>query len=152
VGRRWIESQTGQSLGFAQLDMPLWHNRDRDHDAFVSPADTELPDLTVTRAYYKSFCDGHFRLVFPIVEPELFKQTIVAAYEPPGRGPRYRQARAKACVLSFLSIIGFMEPSARVPPLDYNACALKAQYLLPQAMVDTSLIGLQIAFMQVSFF
>ncbi|ETS78790.1 hypothetical protein PFICI_08643 [Pestalotiopsis fici W106-1] len=150
-GRRWIESQTGQSLGFAQLDLPLWHNHDRDHDAFASPSDTELPDLKVTEEYYNFFCNGHIRYVFPIVDTELFKQTIAAAYEPPGRGPRYQHARAKACVLSFLSIISFMEPSANVTPVDCNACALKAQYLLPQVMVDTSLDGLQIAFMQGMF-
>lgn len=148
AGRKWIEARTGQLLTITPLDLPLWYAQEQDYDGFLSPTNFDLPDLKVTEEYYNVFCDGHIRYVFPMVDPELFKQTIATAYQPPGRMPSFQHARAKACVLSFISVISFMEPLAKVTPIDFQKCALKAQYLLPQAMVDTSIDGLQVAFMQ----
>lgn len=131
--------------------MPLWHNQQQAHDVALVPcADFDLPDQETTEEYFSIFCHTAVRYIFPIVDPHLFRRTITVAYEPLGKVPSMEQAKAKACVLSFLSIVSRLEPARSGPPPDSDAWALKAQYMLPQILLIPSVEVLQIALMQVS--
>lgn len=150
-GRRWIQARTGQIVSFPRLDVPLWHNQQSRHDTIITPASNfDLPDRKVTEEYFSIFCLTAIRHVFPIVDVEVFNCTITAAYKAQGTIPALDHARAKACVLSFLSIVSIMEPAVEASPIDSDACALKAQYLLPQIVVEANIDALQVALMQVS--
>ncbi|KAH6657582.1 hypothetical protein BKA67DRAFT_590998 [Truncatella angustata] len=148
-GQKWIESRTGQVGVFPNLGLPLWHNPQLGHDALLVPASNfDLPDRQVTEEYFSLFCNSPIRLVFPIVEPELFLRTINTAYQPPPKILSSEHATAKACVFSFVCVVNLFEPLPGVPLLDIDACALKAQYLLPQVLIDASIEVLQVALMQ----
>lgn len=150
-GRKWIQSRTGQNASFPRLGVPLWHNQQHRHDTISSPASNlDLPDRKLTEEYLSLFCSAAISHVFPVVDVELFSQTIAAAYEPFGARSAGIHARAKACVFSFLAIVSIMVPAAEAIPVDSDACALKAQYLLPHILIDASLDALQVAMMQVS--
>ncbi|KAK6062577.1 C6 transcription factor, partial [Seiridium cupressi] len=151
-GRRWIQTRTGQLAAFPRLEMPLWHNQLHIHNSIVSPASNfELPDRRVIEEYFSVFSMTPIRFVFPIVDSVLFRDTVAAAYEPGGKLPSPDHATAKACVFSFLSIVSLMETSLEATPIDSDACALKAQYLLPQVLVVASVDALQVALMQCMF-
>ncbi|KAK9772248.1 hypothetical protein SCAR479_11103 [Seiridium cardinale] len=151
-GRRWIQTRTGQLAAFPRLEMPLWHNQLHTHDSIISPASNfDLPDRKVTEEYFSVFSITPIRFVFPIVDPVLFRDTVAAAYEHGGKLPNPDHATAKACVFSFLSIVSLMETSLEATPIDSDACALKAQYLLPRVLVVASVDALQVALMQCMF-
>ncbi|KAI1855206.1 hypothetical protein JX265_006652 [Neoarthrinium moseri] len=148
-GQKWLQSRTGERAAFPVLAAPLWHNQHRTHQDIILPlTHFDLPDRQVTEEYLSIFSSSHIRYVFPIVDAVLFRHTIDAAYSTSGNVSFLETTKSKSCIFSFLAVASLMSGKLDATPIDSEACAVKAQYLFPQAMLDPSVTALQIMFMQ----
>ncbi|KAL7791849.1 hypothetical protein V8C37DRAFT_416595 [Trichoderma ceciliae] len=159
LGEQYIHSQTGQ--------WPRFHNEDT--SAFYEATDhvssgalqlkplkgqakqteiQKLPEKWVTHALLDAFVNSDFRLVFPIVDRDLFEETIRQAYDSPDTNPTIEAVGSKACVLAFLSVTSHHFCALDVAKLvDSDVCAKQAQLLMPDFIEDASLTTLQVMVM-----
>ncbi|WXC59290.1 hypothetical protein SNK03_005165 [Fusarium graminearum] len=150
-GKEWIASKTGEQVRFETgrqlrppLSTPLSTHRFTDpHDLYT------LPDRTVVETIWHVFSNSSFRLVFPVVDPELFYDTINLAYMSwSGETPSLEHMSQMACVLAFASMIPLFQGSlVDLPPVDTDICAAKARYILTDVLEGPNLATLQVAFM-----
>ncbi|KAJ5399675.1 hypothetical protein N7465_010164 [Penicillium sp. CMV-2018d] len=151
-GESWIKAQTGEYANFPKLGVATWQTLQHTHDlALPTVTNPEMPERKITEKYFSLFCSA-MHLVFPIVDPVLFEDTINTAYEPCKGPPSPARMSAQACVLSFLSNVSLMEGNLEMMPIDGNVCATKALSLIQQALLDTTITGLQALFMQGMFY
>ncbi|GKU16178.1 unnamed protein product [Fusarium langsethiae] len=150
-GKEWIASKTGMQIDFdtgqqllPTLPLPLSAHHFTDSQDLYS-----LPDRTVVETIFNAFANSSFRLVFPVVDPELFCDTIDLAYMSwTGKAPSLEHMSQIACVLAFVSMIPLFQGSLTdLPPVDTNLCATKARYILTDVVEGSSLATLQTAFM-----
>ncbi|PTB81652.1 fungal-specific transcription factor domain-containing protein [Trichoderma longibrachiatum ATCC 18648] len=161
LGEQWIYSRTGL--------WPRFHNEDitspfasEVSDLGPSPASTlnvpkgqttqpqigTLPDKSITLALLDSFEKSDFRLVFPVVDRELFDETIRLAYDSPDENPPIHVIGSKACVLAFLTVASHHFRDQAVAKLvDTDGCARQAQLLISDFIDDASLTTLQVMVM-----
>ncbi|EKJ67857.1 hypothetical protein FPSE_12005 [Fusarium pseudograminearum CS3096] len=106
-------------------------------------------DKTVVETIWHVFSNSSFRLVFPVVDPELFYDTINLAYMSwSGETPSLEHMSQMACVLAFASMIPLFQGSlVDLPPVDTDICAAKARYILTDVLEVPNLATLQVAFM-----
>ncbi|ORY72148.1 uncharacterized protein BCR38DRAFT_331904 [Pseudomassariella vexata] len=151
-GQEWIKTRTGTSPAFSTLCAlgPPWQNQQHVQQALLSSASSlELPDRHIVDEYFAVFRSSPFRLVFPVVDIVLFRDTIELAYEPCEGHLSAEPIIAKACVFSFLAIMTLLEATAEsTAKVNSDACAAKAQFLMPQIVYDTNMTCLEICFMQ----
>lgn len=149
-GRRWIEARTGQVAVFPAFDA---HSQHRplygDAATAVLLPRAQLPAQEAVEEYLSTYCRHHIWLVFPVVDPVLFRHTIAAAYQPEGQLDASHQAEARICVLSFLCVASIFLPVPGVMPVIIEAYAVQVQSWLPQMFVASSVHFLQICLMQV---
>ncbi|KAL3600824.1 hypothetical protein FPOAC2_05073 [Fusarium poae] len=155
-GKEWIASKTDMQIDFDEgqqllptLALPLSAH------PFIDPQDLyTLPDRMAIETLFNAFANSSFRLVFPLVDPGLFYDTINLAYLSwSGKSPSLEQMSQKACVLAFASIIPLFQGSLTdLPPVDTDICATKARYILTDVLEGSNLVTLQAAFMLVSSF
>ncbi|KAL6859218.1 hypothetical protein J3F83DRAFT_334166 [Trichoderma novae-zelandiae] len=160
LGEQWIYARTGL--------WPRFHNEDitspssgTTHQAPLcastfklikgqakqTQAET-LPDKSITLELLDAFTKSDFRLVFPVVDRELFEETIQLAYDSPDENPPIHAIGSKACVLAFLSVTGHHFRDQGVAKLiDTDACARQAQLLISDFIEDASLTTLQVMVM-----
>lgn len=97
------------------------------------------------------FTHSAFRMVFPLVDQELFPETIALAYESRSDPVSVEAISAKACVLAFVSSIClFKARDTKLPSVDVEHYAMKARLLLSFTSEEASLTNLQAVFMLVS--
>lgn len=164
-GRQWIESQTGQSVIFDKLSpaRPPWERRQavnvmslltnlKVQDPF------ELPPQEVTEIYFDLYKSVLMKVVFPVLDFYLFRETIKMAYNSELAANSHRLASAKACIFAFIAYTSILHPPgfrftpSNVPPVDSEGFAIKAQCLMPQVLQDSAnLDGLQAAMLLVSW-
>lgn len=163
-GQRWVESRTGQTIALDKLSpaKPPWEKqRAINSNALLMNLQTqdafELPPLALTEAYFELYKSALMRIIFPVLDFQLFRDTIKVAYYPYGSGQSYRPASARACIFAFIAYTSLLHPpEARysprdVPAVDSEAFAIKAQCLLPQVLQESvALDGLQAAMFLVS--
>lgn len=153
----WIQSRTGENAAFSTLfaSGPPWQKVHAIHASFLAgnvPANFDLPDRKAVQEYISLYCSSPFKLIFPFIDTVLFQRTLDLAYEPWDGPPSLRPITAKACVFAFCSVLSSLnEAEGTAPAIDGDDCAVKAQYLLPQILQDTTLPGLQTILMIVSF-
>ncbi|KAH6603540.1 fungal specific transcription factor domain-containing [Trichoderma cornu-damae] len=161
LGEQWIYSQTGL--------WPRFHNEDKlafceatDHISSAALALKppkrqaeqdqlgEIPEKWVTQALLDAFNKSDFRLIFPIIDRELFEDTIRQAYDSPSANATIGAIGSRACVLAFLAVTSrhfcAMEVTKQV---DSDDCAKKAQLLISDFIEDASLTTLQVMVMLV---
>ncbi|KAJ6020242.1 hypothetical protein N7499_003530 [Penicillium canescens] len=102
----------------------------------------ELPDFWVLQVHLEAFkASKVMRRIFPIIDFELFDETIRTAYKHPGPTFGYGQASARVCVIAFITFVSRLPPMPQVlqesPSLD---CA--------QALTILTLIELSAGNMQ----
>ncbi|KAL7935569.1 fungal-specific transcription factor domain-containing protein [Trichoderma chlorosporum] len=159
LGEQWIYSRTG-----------LWpHFRNEDAFSFRETTDhapsraqalspvrgptkaTEiqrLPERWITQALLDTFTKSDFRLVFPVVERELFEETIRLAYGSPATNPTIEEIGSKACVLAFVCVTSHHFSTLEAAKLvDSDACARQAQLMISDFVEDASLTTLQVVVM-----
>lgn len=156
-GQRWVESRTDQSIAFDKLSpaRPPWEKqRALNSSALLMSLQTqdpfELPSQTVTEIYFELYRCALMRIIFPVLDFIMFRDTIKVAYSPQGTGRSYRPASAKACIFAFLAFTSALHPPGlnqtpeNIPRIDSEAFVIKAQCLLSQIFQESATVdGLQ---------
>ncbi|KAK9242427.1 hypothetical protein V1506DRAFT_495526 [Lipomyces tetrasporus] len=158
-GQQWVQSRTGQTVTFEKLCAfgPPWQNlRFLDRNYLSRKFQTlqgvvKLPKRDVVEECTLAYSSSILRFVFPLIDTVLFDETIKLAYQPDNNnGPGV--ASAKACIYSFLAFASvFNLHSSTWSAVDSEACALKAESLLPQVLHETTIDSLQTAVMLLVF-
>lgn len=152
-GQEWIQARTGQSISSDKLSPTRapWETERGDNtnhllENLQSPDFLELPDWRQVRLYFEAFKDcAVMRRLFPVVDFDLFEETILAAYHQP-KSIRYGQARIRACVIIFLAFtarIPLVQDKVKGSPfvvLDHDALAAKGEFLLGQVLQEPASI------------
>ncbi|KAF3063145.1 hypothetical protein CFAM422_010496 [Trichoderma lentiforme] len=158
LGEQWIYSRTGLWPHFRNDDAFAF--RETDHvpsaasalQSLKGPAKQaeiqKLPERWITQALLDTFIASDFRLVFPVVERELFEETIRVAYGAPVTDATIEEIGSKACVLAFLCVTSHHFATQDAAKLvDSDACAKQAQLLISDFVEDASLTTLQVMVM-----
>ncbi|KAF5005928.1 hypothetical protein FDECE_7686 [Fusarium decemcellulare] len=153
-GKRWLSSRTGEDVSFRKF-LPVTARQRLIPPAssashyYNTPEDLyELPDRKKVEKILDVYVNSAFRLVFPIIDRVLFEETMAVAYEPCTGQPSLECVAAKSAVLAFVSIICLFQGTVHeIPYMDSDACAMKAHYLLNDALEDSSITSLQAVFM-----
>ncbi|RGP78676.1 hypothetical protein FLONG3_3213 [Fusarium longipes] len=150
-GKDWIASKTGEQVllraGHQLFSTPSpalsTHQFSDSQDLWT------LPEKGDVEAILDVFANSSFKLVFPVVDPVLFRETIHLAYmDWSGETPPLEYLSHKACILAFVSIIPLFKSSLDdLPPVNTDLCAAKARYILTDVLEGSSLATLQVAFM-----
>ncbi|KAH9203483.1 putative C6 transcription factor [Leptodontidium sp. 2 PMI_412] len=137
-GQLWIKSRTGEPGAFDKLDSTyLLSEKRRQVDAraalleFRSPNPTDLPDREMVMYYFNTYNSSMKRLIFPVLNPTLFRRTVEIAYLQSSSPSSIGQVSARACILAFIAFLSTYHettPSQRVMGAEY---AIKAQSLVP---------------------
>ncbi|KAL7819111.1 hypothetical protein V8C26DRAFT_419965 [Trichoderma gracile] len=160
LGEQWIYSRTGlwprfhnddttsPSSGTTDQASPYASTCNIYNSQMTQPQNGALPDKSITLALLDAFTNSDFRLVFPVVDRELFEETVRLAYDPSDENPTIHVIGSKACVLAFLSVSSHHFRDQAVAKLvDTDACARQAQLLISDFIEDASLTTLQVMVM-----
>lgn len=106
----------------------------------------ELPEQGVVQNYFELFSSSILRMVFPIIEPVLFAQTIKDAYQQqPQSNSQHGHASTRAYIFAFVAFASILNldrfhnlpgPAQLPPAVDSEALVAKAQCLLPQILQE----------------
>ncbi|KKK22676.1 hypothetical protein AOCH_001134 [Aspergillus ochraceoroseus] len=157
-GQEWVQSRTGERLAFDRFapGRAPWE-RQRNFNSTTLLADfqpfqsRELPDRSIVEMELDIYRTSLMRRIFPVIDPVLFLDTIKAAYHQPHSNPSNNgQCSTKACIFAFAAFVIFvLAPGSNkerrdFPPLDGEACSVKAQYLVSQVLQENATLdGLQ---------
>ncbi|KAH7007176.1 fungal-specific transcription factor [Ilyonectria destructans] len=155
-GIRWIQSRTGEPPAFLGSE-GVGGALQASHLPGLPPLSTgpqqlsswlELPDRKIVLEYLRVYSELVWAQ-FPVLDPVLFRQTVELAFEPQSSSPSVEQTGAKACVFIFLTVMSSMreETSELIAQVDGDACAAKAQYLLPHTLLAVNIVTLQTTFL-----
>lgn len=155
-GQKWISARTGEDVSFSRFHRSF-HQRtlpptlSPQHFYSSTSELYELPDRSVVEKVMDAFLRSAFRLVFPVIDRYLFEETIDLAYQECDGPPSLDRISAKGCIFAFISIMCLFQGKVdNMPPIDGDACAVKAHYLLSDVFEDASIVSLQTVFMLVS--
>lgn len=111
----------------------------------------DLPSKASVKQALNTFSASAIGLVFPLVDPVLFEDTITKAFEPCDGTPSMDRTSARACVLAFLSAMHVLQAHAgALPSIDGDMCAAKVFHALSDVLQDVSIVTLQTILMLVS--
>ncbi|KAJ5666490.1 transcriptional regulator family: Fungal Specific TF [Penicillium maclennaniae] len=157
-GQAWIQARTGQTIASNKLSptrAPWEKERGqatnnilidlRSHDPF------ELPDPRILRLHVDAFKNSVLmRRIFPVIDPELFEETVTSAYQQSPNNFQFGQASTRACIIAFVAFTTRLPPvqtqvkASTTIPIDHDAMATRAQFLLSQMLQEpASLEGAQ---------
>ncbi|PYI14703.1 hypothetical protein BO86DRAFT_302907 [Aspergillus japonicus CBS 114.51] len=157
-GRQWVQAKTGQNVSFSRLvssvKTPWERQRAFNYDALMMASTTEnafeLPERHIVESYFNMFSSSLMRLIFPVLDPVLYRETINAAYEQPHGLISHERASVRASIFAFVAFASLIPPpeyelQRGLAPIDNEAYIVKAQYFVPQILQETSsLEGLQV--------
>ncbi|KAK9357276.1 hypothetical protein V1504DRAFT_442903 [Lipomyces starkeyi] len=158
-GNRWVQTRTGQTGALEKLCAfgPPWQNQRNFHtfpgNNQMLQSTIELPDREIVEEYVLGFSSDLLSLVFPLIDPVLFEETIKLAYNSGNTDP-VGHCSAKACIYSFLAFVSIFNLHSRTrtrPPVDTEACVSKALSLLTQVLQETTIDSLQSVVMLLIF-
>ncbi|PTB65256.1 fungal-specific transcription factor domain-containing protein [Trichoderma citrinoviride] len=156
LGEQWIYSRTGLWPRFYNEDIaspsdqpPSYASPFRLPNGQMKQTQLEtLPDRSITLALLDEFTKSEFRLIFPVVDRELFEETIRLAYDSSDDNLTIHAIGSKACVLAFLSVAGHHFRDLEIAKsFDADACARRAQLMISDFVEDASLTTLQVMVM-----
>ncbi|KAJ5223886.1 transcriptional regulator family: Fungal Specific TF [Penicillium chermesinum] len=157
-GQQWIQARTGQTISSDKLSparAPWEKERGQISNSILMDLRSQdlfsLPDQRSVMLYFNAYRNSPvMRRVFPLVDADLFAETIQEVYQQPQSSFQFGQASSRACVIAFLAFV------ARLPPVknktldspfsyvDHESLAVKSQFLLSQVMQEpASLEGAQ---------
>lgn len=166
-GQEWVQARTGQTISSDKLSpsrAPWEKERGQTSNTLLMNLGSQdlfnLPDYRVLRRYFEAYKNSLvMQRIFPVIDADLFEETIISGYQQPQTRFRFGQASTRACVIAFLAFV------ARLPPVttqisasdaslvDHDALATKAQFLLAQVLQEpANLDGAQAVTMLVSFY
>lgn len=144
-GRKWIESQVGETIDFDKLfSLELhWLKPLRLHANTTAPPALRpnLPSRPEVERYILVYSSSFQCLVFPVISRSLFEKTLDLAYSPSRPSG---SASAKSCVYSFLSLISLFGFDDNIHgATDCQSYASAAQSLLAPVVEEMTVDGLQ---------
>jgi hypothetical protein len=151
-GQAWVENRSGQSIIYKEIC-------ERPKRSYTSYKDTSnpnraspltLPPIDLVEDSLQSFLRSKTRANFPLIDPNLFRETIRVAYGSSEFGPS-RLLSAKICVATFLAFEAiFNLDIERGPPFNFEVYISAAEIALPQLTAGMHLDGFQACVMLVS--
>lgn len=159
-GQEWIQSRTGQTISSEKLSptpVPWEKERGQRSNTIMMNLRNDdlfqLPDRRSVQMYFDGYKQSAvMRRIFPIVDIELFAETINDAYRQPKSSFEFGQASTRACIIAFTAFVARLPPvdeivrnmSSAAPQVDHEVLSFKAQFLLSQVMQEpASLEGVQ---------
>jgi hypothetical protein len=144
-GQAWIQSRTGQTIShdkLSPLHAPWEKERSQANQKLLMSLTSqnlfEPPDWRVVRLYFEAYKSSTvIRRIFPVIDCDLFEETIHAAYQQSSTG--YRQTSSRACITAFLAFICRLPPIkmlARETPVDHESLAGKCQFMISQVLQE----------------
>jgi hypothetical protein len=151
-GQEWIKARTGQTVSIDKLSparAPWEKERGQTFNSLLMNMNSlnpfELPDLGVVRVHIEAYKRSKvMRRIFPVIDPELFEETVSTAYKQSISSFTYGQASARVCVIAFLTFVSRLPPvndivsAIQIPPVDHDLLATRAQFLMPQVLQETA--------------
>lgn len=159
-GQAWIQARTGQNISHDKLSpthAPWEKERVQSNKrlwmSLTNEDLLELPDWRVVRIYLDAFAaTSIMRRIFPVIDPDLFEETITTAYQQSSSSSR--QISSRACVTAFLAFVCRLPPIKQLTqntPVDHELLAYKTQFLISQVLQErATLDALQAITMLVS--
>ncbi|KAJ5123833.1 uncharacterized protein N7515_007658 [Penicillium bovifimosum] len=150
-GQDWIKARTGQPVAIDKLSparVPWDKERGRTFSTFLMNMKTkdsfELPEWEILQTYIQAYKNSKvMRRIFPVIDPELFDETVNRAYAHSSLPFAYGQASSKACVIAFLTFVSrlsvlnaVIKATTDISPVDHDLLVAKAQFLMPQVLQE----------------
>ena len=157
-GREWIQARTGQSVSTDKLSptkTPWEKERAQSSNTVLMKLyhqnTFELPDWQCVRMYHEAYKrSAVMRRIFPVIDVDLFEDTMVTAYQASHSHFSVGQASARACIIAFLAFVSRLPPvkdqlkGSAFAFVDHEALATKVELLLTQVLQEpASLEGAQ---------
>lgn len=153
-GEKWIQARTESA--FAPLKFyptrARWVQREQGPKFSTCVDGTwQLPERSIVEIYFSIFCKSSKRYVFPIIDEFSFMDIVDQAYDTRRNLECLEVIRAKACVLSFTSVMVHMEGKLDMhKSVDADQCAARVQHLMPHILAEATSESLQVCTMMVS--
>ncbi|VUC24464.1 unnamed protein product [Clonostachys rosea] len=147
-GRKWVQSRTGESVSSILFETTDEIPRPSSLHDLAGGTSTNLekplPPRDMVEGILGVFASSAGPLIFPMIDPILFKETLDLAYQVPGMAPESERLGAQACVLAFVALLYLFRGRLGIqPPVDGDTCADTAQSLLIATCKDVTLATLQ---------
>lgn len=164
-GREWVQARTGQTISSDKLSparAPWEKERGQTSDTlFLNLGNQnlfDLPNYDILRRYFEAYKGSLvMQRIFPVIDTDLFEETIISAYQQPRTSFGFGQASTRACIIAFLAFVARLPPvKTQISPsdaslVDHDTLATKAQFLLTQVLQEpANLDGAQAVTMLVS--
>ncbi|OJZ80172.1 hypothetical protein ASPFODRAFT_38413 [Aspergillus luchuensis CBS 106.47] len=156
-GQEWIQSKSGVSFSTESLYM------DRFRDSYtlipesppeilrsIGTHDIGLPNQAIVEQCVDAYQKCSLRMIFPVLDPILFVESIRIAYHAPNNG--LSGISGRTCILSFLVLASFFEfgPSAYSPAQARSHTGM-VQQVLPTIIETVTLETFQTCVMLLVF-
>lgn len=151
-GQSWVEKRSGESIMYKEIcERSETPNAGYNHTRNLNGASPfALPHIGLVEESFESFLGSKTRPNFPLLEPDLFRETIRDAYCRTDISP-LRLLGAKICVATFLAFEAiFNLDVARDPPVDFEVYISAAENALPHLIPAMHLDGYQACIILVS--
>ena len=154
-GQEWIEARTGQHVSIDKLS-PARAPWDKERGQTLNSVllnmkmstsnPYELPDWRTMQVYFQAYKSSNvMRRIFPVIDPELFEETIRTAYSHSLSTFRYGQASARVCVIAFLTFVSrlpdvkhIVNTTTATAAIDHDLLATKAKFFMPQVLQESA--------------
>jgi hypothetical protein len=152
-GEKWIQARTESAFASLKLHPRARWVQGEQGLKFSSCVDGtwQLPERSIVEIYFSIFCKSSKRYVFPIIDEFSFMDIVDRAYDARRNLECLEVIRAKACVLSFTSVMVHMEGKLDMhKSVDADQCAARVHRLMPQILAEATSESLQVCTMLVS--
>ncbi|KAJ5984993.1 hypothetical protein N7499_008754 [Penicillium canescens] len=145
--QKLIQARTGRTISSDKLSLvrPPWEKEQGQSSIypFINTSRQnfcELPDWRLVRLYFDAYRNSVMQRIFPVIDTDLFEETMIAAYSQPQSYFGQGQARSRICILAFLAF------AASLPLVDihleddssflmkHESLASKSQILLAEVV------------------
>lgn len=149
-GQEWIQARTGQTVSSDNLSparAPWDKERSQTPNTLLVNVQGqnhfELPDWQVVRLYLEAYKNSPvMQRMFPVIDADLFEETMIAAYQQPQSSFRFVQASTRACIIAFLAFVARLPPvknhvsTSAACAVDHDVLVTKGQSLLAQVLQE----------------
>lgn len=150
-GQEWIKARTGQRSAIDKLSPAPWDKeRGQTFNTVLMNLSVntcnpyELPDWRTVQVYLHAYKSSKvMQRIFPIIDRDLFEETLNKAYSQSTSTLKYGQASARVCVIAFLAFVSrlphvktIVNTTTTTTPVDYDLLATKAQFFMPQVLQE----------------
>ncbi|KAJ5907357.1 hypothetical protein N7495_000039 [Penicillium taxi] len=150
-GQEWVQTRTGQTISIDNLASRARWERECGWKSYEflmnlpTYKDFELPAYRSVRLYFEAYkASPVMRRIFPVVDADLFEETIQTAYQKPKSDSITTSTTEVALILSFLAFASRLPLVKEVIEssllsdvvIDQDILASRAQYLLSHVLKE----------------